>query len=343
MPALTGGDAQRVLQFVAEAESLGGDEPFTGELLTELGKLVQADCVTYNELDRVRKRSLLYVARPGDEDSGDLDDSDADMALFWDFVIEAHPVCLRHQQGDTRALKLSDFLSLRQLHRTRLYDVWFRPWEIEHELNVPIPSPLWHTKTFLFDRRGSRDFTERDRLVLELLQPHLARLWHAARMRRLVRATLAELDREDESGPRGVVLLNLTGDVEFASPPARRILGDFFGGESGVQLPAELAAWRESGSELLVRRRGVLKLTVERSEDALVLNERQVEPDLTAREREVLAWVARGKTNAEIAQLLWLSPSTVRKHLENVYAKLGVSTRTAAVARFLGLIDAEAS
>jgi DNA-binding CsgD family transcriptional regulator len=51
----------------------------------------------------------------------------------------------------------------------------------------------------------------------------------------------------------------------------------------------------------------------------------------------------RGKTNADIAGLLWLAPSTVRKHLENVYAKLGVSTRTAAVARFLGLIDSEAS
>jgi DNA-binding CsgD family transcriptional regulator len=40
---------------------------------------------------------------------------------------------------------------------------------------------------------------------------------------------------------------------------------------------------------------------------------------------------------------LWLAPSTVGKHLENVYSKLGVSTRTAAVARFLGLNDAEAS
>jgi DNA-binding CsgD family transcriptional regulator len=73
------------------------------------------------------------------------------------------------------------------------------------------------------------------------------------------------------------------------------------------------------------------------------LEESQEEIRLTRREREVLGWVARGKTNAEIAQLLWLAPSTVRKHLENVYAKLGVSTRTAAVARFLGLLDAEAS
>lgn len=50
---------------------------------------------------------------------------------------------------------------------------------------------------------------------------------------------------------------------------------------------------------------------------------------LTKREQEVLSWVAQGKTNAEVAQVLWVAPSTVRKHLENVYAKLGVGTRTA--------------
>jgi DNA-binding CsgD family transcriptional regulator len=62
---------------------------------------------------------------------------------------------------------------------------------------------------------------------------------------------------------------------------------------------------------------------------------------LTAREREILAWVMRGKTNPEIAEILWIAPTTVRKHLENVYAKLGVHTRTAAVARFLGVLDNE--
>jgi DNA-binding CsgD family transcriptional regulator len=54
---------------------------------------------------------------------------------------------------------------------------------------------------------------------------------------------------------------------------------------------------------------------------------------LTERELEILGWVARGKTNKEIAALLVVSTNTVRKHLENVYAKLGVHTRTAAVAR----------
>lgn len=54
---------------------------------------------------------------------------------------------------------------------------------------------------------------------------------------------------------------------------------------------------------------------------------------LTPREREVLAWVARGKTNREIAAALYLAPGTVRKHLDNVYAKLDVGSRAGAVAR----------
>ncbi len=53
---------------------------------------------------------------------------------------------------------------------------------------------------------------------------------------------------------------------------------------------------------------------------------------LSEREREILELVAEGRTNAEIARVLWISPGTVRKHLENVYEKLGVHTRTGAVA-----------
>lgn len=57
---------------------------------------------------------------------------------------------------------------------------------------------------------------------------------------------------------------------------------------------------------------------------------------LTAREREVLTHVADGRTNGEIAAVLHLSSGTVRKHLENAFEKLGVRTRTAAVAAAFG-------
>jgi DNA-binding NarL/FixJ family response regulator len=53
---------------------------------------------------------------------------------------------------------------------------------------------------------------------------------------------------------------------------------------------------------------------------------------LTSREGEVLAWLSKGKTNRDIAQILGLSPRTVDKHLEQIYAKLGVENRTAAAA-----------
>jgi DNA-binding CsgD family transcriptional regulator len=58
---------------------------------------------------------------------------------------------------------------------------------------------------------------------------------------------------------------------------------------------------------------------------------------LTAREREVLCWLAAGKTNAQIALILGMSTRTVQKHLEHIFVKLGVETRTAAIARVLGL------
>lgn len=52
---------------------------------------------------------------------------------------------------------------------------------------------------------------------------------------------------------------------------------------------------------------------------------------LTPREQEILDLVAVGKTNAEIAAELWVAPSTIKKHLENIYAKLDVPGRAAAV------------
>ncbi len=51
---------------------------------------------------------------------------------------------------------------------------------------------------------------------------------------------------------------------------------------------------------------------------------------LTPREAEVLFWVIKGKTNKDIGEILGTSPRTVNKHLEHVFEKLGVETRTAA-------------
>ncbi len=59
---------------------------------------------------------------------------------------------------------------------------------------------------------------------------------------------------------------------------------------------------------------------------------------LTLREAEVLYWVVKGKTNADIGDILGSSPRTVQKHLEHVFGKLGVETRTAAAAMALAKV-----
>ena len=326
MPALARGDAERLLRFVGEAESLGGDEPFTGDLLVEMGRLVEADWVAYNERDAVG-RHLLEVGRTGDSTpwNGECFDDFYAVELF------ESPIGRRRMEGYSSALMISDFMSQRELHRTRFYEVAIRPYGVEHSIEVDIPSPPSRWRTFFFDR-AERPFSERDRLVLDLLQPHLARLWQAARTRRELAAALVGLEQAEPHEPRGVILLGARGEVEYSSQPAGRLLQEFAPDESLVE-------WLASGARRpLVHHLGERRLIVERVGDALLLEETPPDLGLTAREREVLTWVARGKTNAEIARLLWLAPSTVAKHLENVYAKLGVNTRTAAVARLLGPI-----
>ena len=64
------------------------------------------------------------------------------------------------------------------------------------------------------------------------------------------------------------------------------------------------------------------------------------EPNLTPRQWEVLRQVATGASNTQIARTLGLSDATVRKHLENVFLRLGVQSRTEALARVHAFLDA---
>lgn len=80
---------------------------------------------------------------------------------------------------------------------------------------------------------------------------------------------------------------------------------------------------------MVAKNQYLLRLQPDDTQSGKVL---QLKFGLTEREVEVLAWLAKGKTNRDIADILQLSPRTVNKHLEHVYVKLGVETRTAAAA-----------
>jgi RNA polymerase sigma factor (sigma-70 family) len=322
-------DLGRVLGFLDEVASTETDEPFPPERLALLRGLVPCDIVSFSELDRVHEE-VLGLTESQAFDCPEL----VSEAEFWNLRHE-HPMC-HHQDetGDFQALKLSDFLTPRALRRSRIYNDLFRRWGVEHELEVGLDAPLWHTKVFLFDRCGGRDFCERDRAVLNVLRPHLAQLYLAAQGRRRLREALVLHERTEAA----IVLVEATNRIAFASAAARALLDRYFGG-TGLGLPDQLASWlrerrRAAAPDPLRVVIGDRSLIVHSEEDALLLEERQLLPRLTPREREILDLVADGKTNAEIAERLWVSPGTVRRHLENVFAKLGVHTRTAA-ARFV--------
>ena len=60
---------------------------------------------------------------------------------------------------------------------------------------------------------------------------------------------------------------------------------------------------------------------------------------LTQREAEVLLWIARGKSNRDIAEILSLSPRTVNKHLEQIFNKIGVENRASAAALTVRILN----
>jgi DNA-binding CsgD family transcriptional regulator len=326
---LRNSDLQAVVEFLGEASSIDGPDPFPRPLLESLRRLVPSDEVAYDELDRVRETVLWEEIFPGETDG-------PDEPTYWD-VRDQHPVCRHHEvAGEFHALKISDFLTRSELRRTDIYWDWFHPWGVEYQMTVGLDAPLSHTKVFLFIRAGGRDFSERDRAVLDFLRPQLARLYEAAQARRRAAQSLALLEEADA----GLVILDRAGRIEHATPEALRLLPAYFRDyRSG--LPEEITLWlldqRQALSPEPLRVVGEEQsLLVRLVDGALLLEEERVPPPLTGREREILELVAAGKTNAEIAEAIWIAPGTVRKHLENVYEKLGVHSRTAAVAALNG-------
>lgn len=96
-----------------------------------------------------------------------------------------------------------------------------------------------------------------------------------------------------------------------------------------------LVFFRGPGPDFSERDRALIALLRPHLHEAYLTAERrrQGTPELTPRQRELLRLVAEGHTNAQIGRSLGLSEGTVRKHLENIFARLDVSSRTAAVIR----------
>ena len=193
---------------------------------------------------------------------------------------------------------------------------------------------------------GGVDYVTKPIAIEEMLariRVHLAN----ARLTQSARAAL------DVSG-RFLLAVNRQGRIMWATPQAHKLLSDHLGADGDdLVLPEPLRQWLEaaqrsasktqptaalsSNAQLRLHYMGnagpnefLLRLAKDTGTDLPA--EFSSEFGLTTREREVLSWLSKGKTNRDIAQILGLSPRTVDKHLEQIYAKLGVENRTAAAA-----------
>jgi DNA-binding NarL/FixJ family response regulator len=151
---------------------------------------------------------------------------------------------------------------------------------------------------------------------------------------------------------RAILVVSTRGRFQFMTSRAARWLKGFSISHPG-RLPDVLQGWLEkivsSGrpARFILDRAGTqlsLQVICRDANSVCVLLEQRTQRSasndmrsrLTQRQSEVLSWVARGKTNAEIAKILGLKPGTIGKYLERIFPKLGVENRTAAASFVLG-------
>jgi DNA-binding response OmpR family regulator/DNA-binding CsgD family transcriptional regulator len=196
---------------------------------------------------------------------------------------------------------------------------------------------------------GGVDYVTKPLVIEEMLariRVHLAN----ARLTQSARAAL------DVSG-RFLLAVSKQGKIIWTTPQAQKLLAENLVADTNDELvlPPIMLEWLEEvqkskagpkalamaafpdNEQLRLQYMGKLGpnellLRLAKDSSAKMPAEFSRELGLTTREGEVLSWLSKGKTNRDIAQILGLSPRTVDKHLEQIYAKLGVENRTAAAA-----------
>jgi DNA-binding CsgD family transcriptional regulator len=298
--------------------------------------------------------------------------SEADRAAF-DQHFREHPLVRfhgSHPGGPTQ--RISDCMNVRSFRNSALHADYYRRIGINHVMALPLRIDSANVISIVFNRSHC-DFRDGERALLDAVRQPLAAIYRNLVMCEEASIGLKRISRLAADGAWQMMRVTMAGQILDVSPATRRLLTRFFPEcRSGRQssLPAKLFAWfarsRNWGLERPAISHGQRfslshlgsRLTVhfvpdpsDLSAGFLLMKSQRLEVSaadlaqlpITHREREVLALVAGGKTNSEIAEVLTISARTVQKHLEHTFKKLGVETRTAAAIRVLAAVDQETS
>ena len=305
------------------------------------------------------------------------DDVSSKLLPAFNAHLHEHPLVPHCFSGEV--IKTTDYVSTKQFKATAIHNEYYRHLEVEAQICFSIPVSRDKVELFALSRKNI-DFSERDKLLLTLLRPHLI---NALRnVTEFERVTLERdlLQKRAEATRQGAILFQSDGAVVCISPFAEEMLERYFGAVvvEGDALPERLLQWFETEIDpfarpfengeslkdipLKTRAAGGHSKRVERQlltvekegncleiqffndftsadymlflveRDPFLLVQNLAAYCLSHRETEVLMLLSKGKTNVEIAVILGMRKRTAEKHMEHIFAKLGVETRSAALA-----------
>jgi DNA-binding CsgD family transcriptional regulator len=355
--------ALRALQLLAEQSVSSAS--FIDAALEQLTGIVASDLTTLSICD-LEAGTRRVVGRKGESLS------EADRAAF-DRHFRDHPLVRfhgSHPGGPTQ--RISDCMNVRSFRNSALHADYYRRIGINYVMALPLRIDSANVISIVFNR-GQSDFRDGERGLLDAVRQPLAAIYRNLVVCEEASIGLKRISRLAADGAWQMMRVTMAGHILDASPATLRLLSRFFpeyGSDRQSNLPAKLFAWfarsrnwglerpaishgqqfslSHLGSRLSVHfvpdpddlSTGYLLMKAERLDVSAADLARL---PITDREREVLALVASGKTNSEIAEVLTISARTVQKHLEHIFQKLGVETRMAAAIRALAAVDQETS
>jgi len=337
MTGLSAKDVRSVLNFVGEAHGADDLDELRAFLPAAVRRVIPADYASYNEVgnDGHMYATLVDPELP----------SDAHTA--WERYAGQNPLVARFARTrDGRAYRFSDVVHDGATDELELFRELYRPLGLDFQIAFALPSPPDMTFGVALSR-GGRDFSERDREMLNLARPHLIQAYRNVQARERAATVIESLRRGiDETGE--AVAIVERGAVVFASERARKWLSEL-GWSEGDRAPAELTGPGPTGrpwDPVRLASAGIVlrRLPTGRRSGFVLLFETAgagLSPralrglGLSPREAEVLSLLALGQRTREVAVAMRISPRTVYKHTQHIHSKLGTSDRAQAIATAL--------
>ncbi len=342
----------RISRFVAAIYAVRTADELARHVVHAIPSLIGATSVGFNEV-RVNQSLISTYIEPAPADYGIPDVDEISSRLMREHPLINHR--LRHP--DERALLLSDVISQRDFHRLAIYNELFRHMKIERLLVSTFTASADGILLAVAIARSGRNFSDRDRAVLDVLRPHLAQAWRNASVLSRWQDDLRTLEAGAEASLGCAVMIIGGAEIRYASRRALELCNHYLG-KIATQVPVPIRQWlrgrerRSSGSAAqplpadapLLIHAGAHRLTIHcagrtgASGTVLLLEEDSADEPaealtvlgLSRREAQVLLWVARGKTSAEVGTILDVTRRAIDKHLEHIFDKLHVENRTAA-------------